>query len=267
MLADSEAASGDLTEVERVYGGQLRFPETPRPYVFANFVSTIDGVATLEDARGTDSMIISGKQPGDRFLMAMLRAAADVVLIGSRTLRATPRHQWTPAALVPAWGTAFDAYRAELSPGPTRALAIVSARGDLPEHAALADPALAVLVVTTPAGAERALAAAPRGRVVVVAGNGAHLSAAAILEAVARETDAARILCEGGPTLFGSLLRDRAANELFLTVSPRLAGRAGIERLGIVEGWSAPADALTGASLLSVRRSSDHLFLRYRLTV
>ena len=32
------------------------------------------------------------------------------------------------------------------------------------------------------------------------------------------------LLCEGGPTVFGALLHEDLADELFLTLSPRLAG-------------------------------------------
>ena len=32
------------------------------------------------------------------------------------------------------------------------------------------------------------------------------------------------LLCEGGPTLFGALLREDLVDELFLTLSPKLAG-------------------------------------------
>ena len=74
------------------------------------------------------------------------------------------------------------------------------------------------------------------------------------------------VLCEGGPTVIGWLLRERLLDELFLTLSPRLAGREpGVARSGLVEGYALPPDGLVGAQLLSVKRGESHLFLRYRI--
>ncbi len=74
------------------------------------------------------------------------------------------------------------------------------------------------------------------------------------------------ILHEGGPHAIGPFLESRLIDELFLTISPVLAGRdAADPRLALVEG----ADLLPGGplagSLLGIRRDEDHVFLRYRL--
>jgi len=68
------------------------------------------------------------------------------------------------------------------------------------------------------------------------------------------------VLCEGGPRLNGALLDAGVVDELFLTVSPLLAG--GDEPRTIVEGHGAGAVAL---ELVSVLESGGSLFLRYRL--
>ena len=52
-------------------------------------------------------------------------------------------------------------------------------------------------------------------------------------------------------------------DELFLTVSPLLAGRGGRPRLGLVEGVELLPDATAPWQVRSVRRHGDHLFLRY----
>jgi dihydrofolate reductase len=68
-----------------------------------------------------------------------------------------------------------------------------------------------------------------------------------------------RILCEGGPTLFGALLAAGLVDELFLTVSPFLAGRG----LSLVEGVELLPDRRVAGTLAGVRRHGSHLFLRY----
>jgi riboflavin biosynthesis pyrimidine reductase len=74
------------------------------------------------------------------------------------------------------------------------------------------------------------------------------------------------VLTEGGPTVIGSLLKEALLDELFLTLSPILAGRteAG-RRPGLVEGAEfLPSTSISG-DLLSVRKHGSHLFLRYVL--
>jgi riboflavin biosynthesis pyrimidine reductase len=73
-------------------------------------------------------------------------------------------------------------------------------------------------------------------------------------------------LSEAGPTLFGSLASAGLVDELFLTVSPLLAGRSALDiNLGLVEGATfLPSRRLAG-QLLSIRLRGSHIFLRYRL--
>jgi riboflavin biosynthesis pyrimidine reductase len=65
----------------------------------------------------------------------------------------------------------------------------------------------------------------------------------------------------------GSLIKARLLDEAFLTISPVVAGRAGEERLGMVEGVEMLPKAGVWTRLLSARRHGDHLFLRYGLPV
>jgi riboflavin biosynthesis pyrimidine reductase len=257
---------GDPLPAERPYGRSLDFPVHPRPYVVVNFVASIDGVASLGVMDGTDSTRLSGSSRADRYLMALLRARADLLVIGAGNVRATPGHQWTAAAVAGDQAEAIAAYRAELhgsaEPAP---LVVVSATGDLPSHVALDQPATRTAVLTTASGATHVRAAHPSVEVITRDADG-DLDGASIVEAISDVFGPALMLCEGGPSLFGGLLADRAAQELFLTVSPRIAGRDhGEQRPGIVEAWAADPDALRGAALTSVHRSDDHLFLRYRI--
>jgi riboflavin biosynthesis pyrimidine reductase len=257
---------GDPLPAERPYGGALQFPTAPRPYVVVNFVASIDGVASLGVPDGTDSTKLSGNSRADRYLMALLRASADVIVIGAGTLRATPGHQWVPAAGAGDQAAIIDGYRTARhgSPDPPP-LVVVSASGDLPAHVALDHPATRTAILTSTAGAARVRRAHPAVEVIEAAGDDG-IEGAAIITAISGVLGSGLLLCEGGPSLFARLLGAGAVQELFLTVSPRIAGRDHDQaRLGIVDGWAADPEALRTATIVSVRRSEDHLFLRYHL--
>jgi len=75
------------------YAGDLGFSEH---CLYGNFVASLDGVVALGPEYPSSGSAISGREPADRFVMGLLRAFADAVLIGAGTLRATPTHRWTP---------------------------------------------------------------------------------------------------------------------------------------------------------------------------
>ena len=85
------------------------------------------------------------------------------------------------------------------------------------------------------------------------------------LAALRSEFGVRSVLCEGGPRLFGSLVAAGLADELFLTLSPVLAGRDLDPRLSLLEGAQLLPDRSVTGDLMSVRRHGSHLFLRYRL--
>ena len=70
-------------ELRIAYGGDLWFPPSgsQRPYVIGNFVSTVDGVVSYEIAGKSGGGDISGFDEPDRFIMGLLRASADAVML------------------------------------------------------------------------------------------------------------------------------------------------------------------------------------------
>src|SRR5580700_9495980 len=72
-----------------LYDGDLYFPAGPaeRPYVIENFVETLDGVVSFNLPGQSSGGEISGRNEGDRFIMGLLRASADAVMVGSGTVR------------------------------------------------------------------------------------------------------------------------------------------------------------------------------------
>jgi riboflavin biosynthesis pyrimidine reductase len=237
-----------------------------RPTVVANFVTSLDGVVAMSPDGGAGGGDISGFSEADRYMMALLRGLADVVVVGAGTVRVGHRHVWTAAHVQPDLAEAFAAWRSEMWLAPQPTTIVVTASGNLDAtHTGLNAPDVPVIVATTRAGADRlaALPFAPNVRIEVV-GDGTRVPAGALLEVI-RAAGARLALCEGGPHLFGELLRARLIEELFLTVAPQVAGRdASAQRLSLVEGTSFGEGRGRWANLASVRRAGDDLFLRYR---
>src|SRR5437763_7717163 len=131
------------------YGGDLGFQ---RPRVFANFVSSLDGVVALEE-RAESGGIISGHDEGDRFVMGLLRACADGVLVGAGTFRKAGPHLWYPERIFPEGAQAWAALRRDRGLPEHPRLVLLTASGDIDvAHPALAD---GPLVVTSPRGEAR----------------------------------------------------------------------------------------------------------------
>ena len=99
-------------ELERIYG-RLGFPKR---VIYSNFVSSVDGVVTLGPTASAGS-VISGRNQADRFLMGLLRAFADAVLLGAGTLRATPGHDWTPEHIYPDLSSSYQGATLLVPPG------------------------------------------------------------------------------------------------------------------------------------------------------
>ncbi len=250
------------------FGARLEIPlRSNRPTIVANFVTTLDGVVALDPNGATGGREISGGYEPDRFVMGLLRATADAVLVGAGTVRASRTHAWTPASVHPPSVEAFAAWRRALRLTTTPTTVILSASGRLDADEIGSDPEQPVLVVTTGAGAGRLATLAEGGQVDVVAvGDGEQVPIAA-LGALLHERGFRLVLSEAGPTLFGELIAARTVDELFLTVAPRLVGRSeGARRLGLVEGVGFTPDVVPSARLWSVSRCDGYLFLRYDLT-
>ena len=253
-------------ELASVYG-RLAFPPHPgRPYVIGNFVTSLDGVTSLQVPGQAGGGPISGFNPHDRLVMGLLRAAADAVVVGAGTLRAVPHHVWTAAYVCPALAGAYQQLRSALGkPGPPLNV-IVTARADVdPGLRVFQSGEVPVLVVTTAARARHLRGLGLPPSVQVMEGENAdRLSARSILGVVMRVRPSDLILVEGGPHLLGDFFGEQCLDEQFLTLSPQVAGRNGAPaRPGLVAGKRfAPEHPLWG-TLVGVKRGGSHLFLRY----
>jgi len=254
-------------KLARLYGN-FRMPR-PRSqfHVFSNFVSTLDGIVSLQTKGHSGGGDISGFSGQDRMVMGLLRAAADVVIVGSGTLDADPRHVWTPEAICPELAGDYRRLETALGKRLPSLNVVVSASGTvnlrLPVFASGRVPAV---IVTSTAGLKRLMKQnIPSSVQIRPVRNGAReIPAGAILEESSRVNSGRRILVEGGPRLLGTFYGERLIDEQFLTVAPQIAGRdIGDARLGLVMGKTfAPRHPLWG-TLIDARRGARLLFLRY----
>ncbi len=250
-------------ELAALYGELLLPRARRRPYVISNFVQSLDGVAALGIPQ-TSGGQISGSNAQDRFLMGLLRAIADAAVVGAGTARSVPGHLWTPEYIFPALAHEYAELRRRLGRAELPLNVIVTARGEVDASQRVFQGEVPVMVVTTEAGQQRLTQEAGMDPSLIraVAESG-ELKARTILDELRREGDPTIVLLEGGPHLMGDFFSEALVDELFVTVSPLIAGRDGHERAGVVAGREFAPETPIWGELLSIKRADNHLFLRY----
>jgi riboflavin biosynthesis pyrimidine reductase len=210
--------------------------ELAAPFVRVNFVSSADGAVSVDGLSGGLG------SAADQRVFGILRQLADVVLVGAGTVRAE------------GYRGARRPTRGRDTPPP---IAVVTGSAELdPASRLFTDTAVPPLVLTlgSAPAARRAQLAAAGGDVVMLE----RLTPDALLAELARR-GLHRVLCEGGPSLFGELIAADAVDELCLTVAPLLTGGT-TGRIARGPAGTAPR----ALRLVGTLRAEDVLLLRYR---
>ena len=260
-------------ELQKLYGGDLCFSSPPagRPYVISNFVSTLDGVVTYRIEGKAGGAAISGSDPTDRIIMALLRASVDAVVVGSNTVHDVgPRAMWIPSGTWREGKDLLNKYRVDVLKKPELPLVVIvsgSGRLDL-NRAVYRTPR--TLIVTTASGREQLVKAGveqlQETTVVVLPDVGGKLTPEAILRMLQERFGAKIVLHEGGPTLLGEFLAEGLIDELFLTIAPQISGRLShTVRPGVVLGVEFMPETAPWLELMSVKQKAEYLYLRYRV--
>ncbi|NSC24471.1 pyrimidine reductase family protein [Streptomyces albus subsp. chlorinus] len=212
-----------------------------------NMVASLDGAIH----HGGRSQPLSSK--ADMWIFGVLRALADVVVVGAQTVR---QEGYRPAKR----RRGFADRRAALGQAPVPAIAVVSAGLELDFSLPLfTEPVVPTLLLTgRGAPAERVARAREAGVEVVFAGEGAGVDPARVPGVLAGR-GLRRQLTEGGPTLLGEFADAGVLDELCLSIAPRIVAGSAPR---IMNGPVLPdPDEYT---LEGVLEEDGFLFTRYR---
>jgi riboflavin biosynthesis pyrimidine reductase len=263
--------------------GHLGFPPAPfgRPWIYTNFVQSLDGITTLLGKHASGGEISQSSE--DRWLMDLLRAHADGLLMGMNTLREEQRLRGPESR-----GIVFrvadprlQELRGKLGKRRERNIFVTSvADFDLSQYKVFDGDLVDATILTSPTGAERLRAQGAHPHVAIVAaGNGDHFNLVQAIPKLREELGVEHLLCEGGPTLYGSLARADLVDEKFVTVSPFEVGQLvppEQERLPaeqmipvllrptVFGGVGLTREQMTRWRWMSSRKAGDHAFNRYR---
>lgn len=163
-----------------------------RPYVIANMVTALDGSITLGGTSGP----IGESAPADQLVFHALRDQVDAVLTGTATMAEEQYGRLVPDA-------ARRAAREARGLRPDPLAVVLSRSGELPGGVPLLED--------------------PEQPVRIFTGDDADpVGAFGVLRAEGIEV----LLCEGGPSLLGDLIRRDLVDELYLTIAPVLGSGA-----------------------------------------
>ncbi|MGW1044794.1 dihydrofolate reductase family protein [Streptomyces sp. NPDC002547] len=213
-------------------------------WVRVSMISSLDGASSVAGRSGGLGNRV------DSELFAIMRALADVIVVGAQTARS---EFYGPAEPHPYLSEA----RRALGRPTAATMAVISARLDI-APTLLEQPAVSgaeTLVITTqmaPADARRRIEA--RGVEVVEAGEKV-VDPALALKAVKYKGES--ILLEGGPSLLSQFQNARLLDELCLTISPRIIGGQS-PRIMLTDG------NVSDMRLVSLLEDKGFLFTRYR---
>lgn len=261
--------------------GNLGFPGPPpdRPWIFSNFVQSLDGIVSFKGRHPLGSDISQSEE--DRWLMDLLRAHADAVLLGINTLVEETRVVGNRGPIYRIEDLAVRELRGKLGrKRETNIFVTASFTVEMEAYRVFDGDLVEPFIITTKAGLDRRQSKLPQsGTKVIVAGEGDHVDLAKAMQILRASFGIEYLLCEGGPTLYGYMSRAGLIDEKFITVSPVEVGllvppeekteAADRDCLLSVRPTTFMAPGFTKKTApwwrwLSCRRVVDHQFSRYR---
>lgn len=217
--------------------------------MFSNFAITADGKIAFANGR-----FIAFGSKRDREHMMELRATADAVMAGARTVGA-------PGVTLGPGGKKFQRLRLSRGLAEYNLRIIVSGNGSIPRDADIFKCRFSpIIILASGAVPEARLRQLSNVADEVKSFGGKEIDLAAAARWLREKWGVRRLLCEGGGALHASLVRAGLLDEIHLTICPKIFG--GRAAPTIAEGKE--KQKLTQAApfrLVSVKKSADELFI------
>jgi len=206
----------------------LRALGTPdAPFVYANFVSSLDGRIAVVEAHTKESYVLEELTSGhDWRLFQELQAQADCMVTHGGYLRALAERKFQDILQVGVAKQALDIGRWRSEHGLTRqpAIAIVSRTLNFPIPPSLEQHEQPVHIITgNDAPADRVAHWREHGCEVIFGGTGDSVQGAPMIRALG-DRGYGRVYLLAGPQMLETVLRDRALSRLYLTVTHQVIG-------------------------------------------
>jgi riboflavin-specific deaminase-like protein len=221
-----------------------------RPFVIATFAMTVDGKVTTKNFGPVD---FTSRE--DKLHLFRQRALADAVLLGHTSLERDNVRLGIPAEL----------QESRIKQGKSRSplRVIVSNRGRIDERLKIFQSDASPIVIFSTARMPRKNQAALRKLSTLHLTSAREVNLAAMMKTLRHEYKVHTLACEGGPTLFRSLLEQGLIDQLNLTIAPYLFGGAAAPTLTGLDREFLPASVQ--CSLLEMRTVGEECFLTYRI--
>lgn len=222
-----------------------------RPFVAATFAMTVDGKVTTRNFSPVDFT-----SRADKRHLFRQRALADAVLAGHMTVERDNLRLGLPQAKLRQARIARGQ-----SPYPIRV--IVSNEGKIDTRLKIFQSEISPVLIFSTKRMPKKIQTALRQKAILHLSNSQHVDLAGMLRTLRSKYNVRMVACEGGPTLFRSLLERGLVDQLNLTIAPYLFGGAGAPTLTGLSKKFLPTSV--HCSLVDMRIVGDECFLTYRI--
>ena len=221
-----------------------------RPVVVATFAMTVDGKVTTKNLSPVD---FTSRE--DKLHLFRQRALADAVLIGHTSLRRDNVRLGLPV----------DMQETRVKRGQTRCplRVIVSNEGRIDHRLKIFQSDVSPIIIFSTKQMPRKYQRALEKKATLHLSNSKHVDLADMLATLRKKNGVRTVACEGGPTLFRSLLEQGLIDRLNLTIAPYMFGGAKAPTLTGVSRKFMPASV--HCALSDMRIIGDECFLTYQI--
>jgi riboflavin-specific deaminase-like protein len=221
-----------------------------RPFIAATFAITVDGKITTRNFTPVD---FTSRE--DKLHLFRQRALADAVLIGHTSLKRDNVRLSLPAELQEA------RIKRKQTPAPVRV--IVSNKGKIDSRLKIFQSGSSPILVFSTTRMPRKTQAALGKKAILHLAESDDVDLGEMLRILRSQYRVRTVACEGGPTLFRSLLERGLVDQLNLTIAPYMFGGAKAPTLTGLSKEFLPGSV--HCRLIQMRVLGEECFLTYRI--